>query len=237
MGSFAKTPKTGVEEYQGVIFTNKQGLTAPSFPFLTIRYVDNRYIIFPEERIEDPSIQTLAQEDFYQHPVELETVTNNESLGFIVDSQIRTIEYKLPEPWQIRDFASAGSLRLRLSGLQSRCHLISRYTYPSTDCPVRIHSLIQLYIAKGLQSSDCYKAIRKLTTEFAESVVFVKVFFGQSAVVRESHSVPKSICFMLYLQTSRGDPWFFQCYQDPTLYSSLLCTRFCSHALGSAVTQ
>ena len=150
--------------------TYEQILTAPSFPFLAIRYVDNRYIIFPEERIEDPSIQTLAQDDFYQHPVELETVTNNELLGFIVDSRLRTIEYKLPEPWQIRDFASAGSLRLRLSGLRSRCHLISRYTYPRTGCPARIHSLVQLYIAKGFQSSDCYKAIRKLTKEFAAFV-------------------------------------------------------------------
>ena len=141
-------------------FLDKQG--APSFPFLAIRYVDNRYIIFPEEMIQDLSTQTLAQEDFYQHPVELETVTTNELLGFIVDSKLRTIQYKLPEPWQIRDFASAGSLRLRLSGLQSRCHLISRYTYPRTDCPARIHSLIHLYIAKGFKSSDCYKAIRKL---------------------------------------------------------------------------
>ena len=137
-------------------------LTAPTFPFLAIRYVDNRYIIFPEEMIQDLSIQTLAQADFYQHPVELETVTTNELLGFFVDSKLRTIQYKLPEPWQIRDFASAGSLRLRLSGLQSRCHLISRYTYPRTGCPDRIHSLIHLYIAKGFQSSDCYKAIRKL---------------------------------------------------------------------------
>ena len=140
----------------------EETLTAPIFPFLAIRYVDNRYIIFPEEMIQDLSIQTLAQADFYQHPVELETVTTNELLGFIVDSKLRTIQYKLPEPWQIRDFASAGSLRLRLSGLQSRCHLISRYTYPRTGCPDRIHSLIHLYIAKGFQSSDCYKAIRKL---------------------------------------------------------------------------
>ena len=70
--------------------TFEQIMTSPSFPFLALRYVDNRYILFPEERIEDPSIQTLAQEDFYQHPVELEAVTNNELLGFIVDSQNRT---------------------------------------------------------------------------------------------------------------------------------------------------
>ena len=155
-------------------------LTAPTFPFLAIRYVDNRYIIFPEEMIQDLSIQTLAQADFYQHPVELETVTTNELLGFIVDSKLRTIQYKLPEPWQIRDFASEGSLRLRLSGLQSRCHLISRYTYPRTRCPDRIHSLIHLYIAKGFQSSDCYKAIRKLnkkdTADFSHRE-FVFPFF------------------------------------------------------------
>ena len=60
-------------------------MTSPSFPFLALRYVDNRYILFPGERIEDPSIQTLAQEDFYQRPVELEAVTSNELLGFIVD--------------------------------------------------------------------------------------------------------------------------------------------------------
>ena len=89
--------------------TYEQILTAPSFPFLAIRYVDNRYIIFPEERIEDPSIQTLAQDDFFNIQWNcVETVTNNELLGFIVDSRLRTIEYKLPEPWQIIDFASAG---------------------------------------------------------------------------------------------------------------------------------
>ena len=71
--------------------TLEQIMTSPSFPFLALRYVGNRYILFPEERIEDPSIQTLAQEDFYQHPVELEAVINNELLGFIVDSQNRTV--------------------------------------------------------------------------------------------------------------------------------------------------
>ena len=174
--------------------TYQQILTAPSFPFLAIRYVDNRYIIFPEERIEDPSIQTLAQEDFYQHPVELETVTSNELLGFIVNSQLRTIEYKLPEPWQIRDSASAGSLRLRLSGLKSRCHLISRYSYPCTGCPDRIHSLIQLYIAKGFQSSDCYKAVRKLLKKKWEFFwpKCRRVCVCVCVCVCVSHSVPKS---------------------------------------------
>ena len=134
----------------------------PTFPFLAIRYVDNRYILFPEEKQTDPSIQLLSQDDFYQHPVELEEVTTNELLGFLVDSKLRTVTYKLPDPWQIRDFASAGSLRLRLSGLQSRCHLISRYSYPQSKSPNLIHSLVLLYGAKGFSIPDCYRAIHRI---------------------------------------------------------------------------
>jgi len=140
----------------------KEVLEPPTFPFLAIRYVDNRYILFPEEKQNEPSIQVLSQDDFYQHPVELEEVTTNELLGFLVDSKLRTVTYKLPEPWQIRDFASAGSLRLRLSRLQSRCHLISRYSYPHSESPSQIHSLILLYGAKGFSIADCYRAIQKI---------------------------------------------------------------------------
>ena len=140
----------------------KEVIDPPAFPFLAIRYVDNRYILFPEDKKHEPAIQVLSQDDFYQHPVELEEVTTNELLGFVVDSNLRTVIYKLPEPWQIRDFASAGSIRLRLSGLQSRCHLISRYSYPSSESPNRIHSLILLYGAKGFSIPDCYRAIRKI---------------------------------------------------------------------------
>ena len=102
-------------------------------------------ILFPEEQAEEPSIQVLSSDDFYQHPVELETVTTNELLGFLVDPVKRTVTYKLLETWQIRDFASAGSIRLRLSGLQSRCHLISRYSFPATGRS-RLNSLIDFAI-------------------------------------------------------------------------------------------
>ena len=36
----------------------------------------------------------------------------------------RTVQYRQPDTSQIRDCISAGSLRLRLSGLKSRAHLI-----------------------------------------------------------------------------------------------------------------
>ena len=57
----------------------KEVLDPPIFPFLAIRYVDNRYILFPEEKQNEPSIQVLSQDDFYQHPVELEEVTKSPS--------------------------------------------------------------------------------------------------------------------------------------------------------------
>ena len=40
---------------------------------------------FPEEKVQEPSIQVSFCEDFHQHPVELEQVTCNELLGFLVD--------------------------------------------------------------------------------------------------------------------------------------------------------
>ena len=75
------------------------------------------------------------------------------------------------------DIQTPWSLRLRLSGLQSRCHLISRYSYPNSESPSLIHSLNLLYGAKGFSISDCYRAKNCST--------------GRSAVVCESNSVPK----------------------------------------------
>ena len=75
----------------------KEVLDLPTFPFSAIRYVDNRYIFFPEEKVQEPSIQVVF-EDIYQLPVELEEVTTNELLVFLVDFHIRTMTYKLPRP-------------------------------------------------------------------------------------------------------------------------------------------
>ena len=136
----------------------KEVLDPLTFPFLAIRYVDNRFF-FREEKAQEPSLQVLSRADFYQHPVELEEITTNEPLVFLVDSNNRQMTYKVSQPCQIRDFASARSLRLRLSGLQSRCHLISRYSCPNTESPSLIHSLVLLNGAKGFSIPDCYRVI------------------------------------------------------------------------------
>ena len=63
-----------------------QRSTWPSnFSVFANRYVDNRYIFFPEEKVQEPSIQVSFCEDFHQHPVKLEQVTCNELLGFLVN--------------------------------------------------------------------------------------------------------------------------------------------------------
>ena len=73
----------------------KEVLDPPTFPFFATQYIDNRYILLPEEKVQNPSIQVLFCEDFCYHPVELEQVTSNELLCFLVVSKIRTVTYKL----------------------------------------------------------------------------------------------------------------------------------------------
>ena len=54
-------------------------------------------------------------------------------LGFYVDVSERTI-------------ISAGTLRLRLSGLKSQAHLIRKYSFPSCQAQSSLHALSRLYM-------------------------------------------------------------------------------------------
>ena len=87
---------------------------------------------------------------FYQAPVELETVEDGTLLGFTIDVVQRTVRYQVPPLWKIRDLHSAGSMRLRLSGLKSRATLIRRYTFPKQFVRDDLNQLIQLYVQKGV---------------------------------------------------------------------------------------
>ena len=97
---------------------------------LFTRYVDNRFILFDHRFRSALPMQVLSDCFFYQAPVELETVQDGTLLGFIIDVVQRTVRYQVPPLWKIRDLHSAGSMRLRLSGLKSRATLIRRYTFP-----------------------------------------------------------------------------------------------------------
>ena len=80
-------------------------------------------------------------------------------LSFYVDVSERTVIYKLPDIRQIRDNVSAGTLRLRLSGLKSRAHLIREYSFPSCQAQSSLHALSRLYVQKGFALSDIHSAL------------------------------------------------------------------------------
>ena len=128
-------------------------------PLLMIRYVDNRFALFPQHLAEKRVLQIFAHKHFYQIPVELEDVGTQELVGFDVEANERTILYRQPDqPWKIRDTTSAGSWTLRLSGLRSRAVLISRYSWPPSDRRRQILQLIDKYVEKGFSRARC-KAI------------------------------------------------------------------------------
>jgi hypothetical protein len=95
--------------------------------FASIRYVDNRFAVFDSVIARSDPIAIYSDPGFYGHPVELEKVNDSMLLGFKVSVAERTVTYLCPKQQQIRDIASAGSIRLRLSGLKSRAHLIRKY--------------------------------------------------------------------------------------------------------------
>ena len=126
---------------------------------LFTRYVDNRFILFDHRFRSALPMRVLSDCFFYQAPVELETVQDGTLLGFTIDVVQRTVRYQVPPLWKIRDLHSAGSMRLRLSGLKSRATLIRRYTFPKEFVRDDLNQLIQLYVQKGFSKTDCQRVL------------------------------------------------------------------------------
>ena len=100
-------------------------------PFLPIRYVDNRFIMYSFAKRHLPAMQTLFSTWFYKSPIELEEVGNHEFFDFLVCPADRTFQIiPMKAQWQVRHPYSAGSSRLFLSGLRSRICLARRYGWP-----------------------------------------------------------------------------------------------------------
>ena len=112
-----------------------------------------------KQHLQTPVFQVFTDLDFYGSPVELELVEDNLLLGFYVDVFGRTIIYKLPDICQIRGNVSAGTLRLRLSGLKSRAHLIRKYSFPSCQAQSSLHELARLYLQKGFAWTHIHNAL------------------------------------------------------------------------------
>ena len=84
------------------------GVSNTAFPLSNFsRYPGTQKIAFPHCTGVFVSPYFSSFYDFYQHPVELEQVTSNELLGFLVDQNIQTVTYKLRQP-QPPWFSSTG---------------------------------------------------------------------------------------------------------------------------------
>ena len=121
--------------------------------------MDNRFILFDHRFRSALPMRVLSDCFFYQAPVELETVQDGTLLGFTIDVVQQTVRYQVPPLWEIRHLHSAGSMRLRLSGLKSRATLIRRYTFPKEFVRDDLNQLIQLYVQKGFSKTDCQRVL------------------------------------------------------------------------------
>ena len=113
--------------------------------FTYYRYVDNRFITFNDIFLNHIGVETSTHPDFFGNPVELEPV---EDIGY-APRRLRCAPYTTYKPTECamvdKGHASAGSQRLRLSGVTSRAHLIRHYyTYPTSaiERALEIHWLV-----------------------------------------------------------------------------------------------
>ena len=207
--------------------TFSQFLNAPTFPHLIIRYVDNRFVLFDVSQVNNTAIATFFI---------IGLLRSTGGIGdcwrwpfFRVPSWPGQphFEYITPPPQQIRDFSSAGSLRLRLSGLQSRSHLVAQYSYPKMLTEPALKRLIQVYMAKGFSRQDCMKFIRHserwdLNFVFTKNFVFPSVRPVSGCVF----CVVFAVFFGLYIQMTKPE------VQSRTFRNSVATTSLTFTALS-----
>jgi hypothetical protein len=142
------------------VATFVQGASQPAtIELCLVRYVDNRFAVFDSVIAKSDPVAIYSGPDFYGHPVEPEKVGDSMLFGFKVSVAKRTVTYQCPNQQQIRDIASAGSIRLRLSGLKSRAHLIRKYSFPPSAIESSLRQLAILCVQQGFSPSEVYHAI------------------------------------------------------------------------------
>ena len=138
----------------------KEVIDPPAFPFLAIRYVDNRYILFPEDKKHEPAIQVLSQDDFINIQFELEEVTTNELLGFCGWFQ--------PPYCDIITSRTVANSSFCICRQYSPQTLV--YNHDATSFPAILFQVrkVQIefthwfyFMSQRLLNPDCYRAIRK----------------------------------------------------------------------------
>ena len=119
-----------------------------------IRYVDNRLVVMSKQLYEDPDIRNFLDDNFYQEPVVLESVTttdaSQEFLGFDVQVESYKILLLLREaPWKIRPYSSAGTLRQKLSAYNSKKLSIVKFVFPESQKSLQLAQLKTIFNQAG----------------------------------------------------------------------------------------
>ena len=137
-----------------------------------MRYVDNRFFIYPKELKSHPAMTMICDEMFYKDPVILEPVGDLHILGFLVDPEARTVTYIIPpENWQHRTAKSAGTQSLNLGGYRSRAVIIKRQTFPKHLAHQYIVQLKEEYKKRGYSSALLEKNKNKFEQQlFAQNI-------------------------------------------------------------------
>ena len=92
---------------------------------LRARYVDNVFFLGPTHMLHTDSFQAVAQPFFYGRPLEMEYVTDETLLGFVLYTSQRTITFRQPPHLTlIRSNRTAGSPDMALAGFFTRGILI-----------------------------------------------------------------------------------------------------------------
>ena len=125
-----------------------------------IRYVDNRLLVVLGVSLENnPDVRRFLADEFYEKPVELETVltpdATQEFLGFDLIMQSYRLVMLLREvPWKIRLPSSAGAQQHKLAAYFSKRHSIKRLVFPETAQQSQLLQLQEMFIRAGYQAQD-----------------------------------------------------------------------------------
>lgn len=131
-----------------------------------LRYVDNRLCLVHPQWLDDPAIANFLHQDFYGHPIILETEPDQEFLGFCIEFAPFSLRYSPPRGLnQVMAPFSASPLSVQLSGFVSRLFLVAKCAFPEAEQFKGFAALHRLYSSAGFlepQLYDAAKPIRRL---------------------------------------------------------------------------
>ena len=136
-----------------------------------LRYVDNRFLVFPRRLLETDAFQLLVSPNFYVPPVVLEPCEVDDLLGCRVSVHGRRVEFCIPqEGWKYRVPQSAGSANANLAGFRARVLIIVTQVYPKRDVKDQIRALSRTYLDMGFFRRELQRAFPAKAKRFRNLV-------------------------------------------------------------------